>query len=390
MNIRLQRVSLHKRSDGDPGFHDRGERYLDKIYSDCWAEEFREHVVSVARLDARNEGGKGLRNNDILILKGSEVNSLLAGQELRVIETVGRAYEAHGRGESSLPHSTFLRFPDNPTDRIIALPAYLGGEWGIAGIKWVASFPGNLELGMERASALVVLNSLQTGMPEAILEGSLISAKRTAASAALAARWLHGGKKMNRMGLVGCGLINFEITRFQLAIFPELKHLVIYDMDMARAEQFSRKCQETFDGLEVEIVKELKTALGTSSLISLATTANSPYIENLSEISPGAVLLHISLRDLAPQIIISCDYVVDDIDHVCRAQTSVHLAEQLTGNRDFLRCTLADVLMGKAVSRRDAESIVVFSPFGLGILDLALADLVRELGLGQGKGTMIG
>jgi N-[(2S)-2-amino-2-carboxyethyl]-L-glutamate dehydrogenase len=330
-----------------------------------------------------------MRNDDILILKGSEINSLLAGQELRVIDIVRMAYEAHGRGESSLPHSTFLRFPDNPRDRIIALPAYLGGKRGLAGVKWVASFPGNLELGMDRASALVVLNSAQTGRPEAILEGSLISAKRTAASAALAAQWLHGGEKINCVGLVGCGPINFEISRFLLAIFPEIKRLVIYDLDLARAEQFKRKCQETFGELEVEIAKEVKAALECSSLISLATTASKPHIEDLSEVSPGSTILHISLRDLAPQIIISCDNVVDDIDHVCREQTSVHLAEQLTGDRGFLRCAITDVLMGKAASRRDAECIVVFSPFGLGVLDLAVADFVRKLGLAQGKGTMI-
>jgi ornithine cyclodeaminase/alanine dehydrogenase-like protein (mu-crystallin family) len=124
--------------------------------------------------------------------------------------------------------------------------------------------------------------------------------------------------------------------------------------------------------------------------LSFATTANVPHIEAPSEFSPGSTILHISLRDLAPQIIISCDNVVDDIDHVCRAQTSIHLAEQLTGNREFLRCTIADVLMGKAASRRDADSVVVFSPFGLGVLDLAVADFVRKLGLAQGKGTMIG
>jgi N-[(2S)-2-amino-2-carboxyethyl]-L-glutamate dehydrogenase len=330
-----------------------------------------------------------MRNDDILILKGSEINSLLAGQELRTIDVVRKAYEAHGRGESSLPHSTFLRFPDNPRDRIIALPAYLGGEWGLAGIKWVASFPGNLELGIDRASALVVLNSAQTGRPEAILEGSLISAKRTAASAALAAQWLHGGNKINCVGLVGCGLINFEICRFLLAIFPEIKHLVLHDLDLARAERFKRKCQETFGVLEVEIAKEATAALAYSSLISLATTASTPHIDDLSEVSPGSTILHISLRDLAPRIIISCDNVVDDIDHVCREQTSVHLAEQLTGNRRFLRCAIADVLAGKAAPRRDAESIVVFSPFGLGVLDLAVADFVRKLGLAQGKGTTI-
>src|SRR5262249_37794598 len=160
--------------------------------------------------------------DDILILKGSEINSLLAGQELMVIDIVRMAYEAHGRGESSLPHSTFLRFPDKPRDRIIALPAYLGGKRGLAGVKWVASFPGNLELGMARAAHLAGLNAAEAGRPEAFPEGSLISAKRTAASAALAAQWLHGGKKVNCVAMVGCGPINFEISRFLLAVFPEI------------------------------------------------------------------------------------------------------------------------------------------------------------------------
>jgi len=331
-----------------------------------------------------------LRNDDILILTGSEVDSLLAGQELKLIDTVRMVYETHGRGASSLPHSTFLRFPENSRDRIIALPAYLGAEWKIAGIKWVASFPKNLELGMDRASAIVVLNSSQTGRPEAIIEGSLISAKRTAASAALAAQCFVVSEKVNQLGLIGCGLINFEIVRFLLAALLEIKHIVIFDLNPTRAAQFKRKCHETFGVIEVEIAKELNAALERSSLISLATTAITPHIEDLSAISPGCTILHISLRDLSPQVILSCDNVVDDVDHVCRAQTSIHLVEQLAGNRNFIRCTLADVLMRKAAARRDAQSVVVFSPFGLGVLDLAIAGLVRDFGLAQGMGTMIG
>ena len=68
-----------------------------------------------------------MRDGDIAILRGSEVRAVLAGRELELIQAVRIAYETHGDGDSSLPHSTFVQFPGQPQDRIIALPAYLGG-----------------------------------------------------------------------------------------------------------------------------------------------------------------------------------------------------------------------------------------------------------------------
>lgn len=330
-----------------------------------------------------------MHNGDILILTGQEVQAALAGRELEVVEIVRKAYQAHALGESSLPHSTFLRFPADQKNRIIALPAYLGQEFGIAGLKWVASFPGNRQQNLDRASAVIVLNSPFTGRPETLLEGSIISAKRTAASAALAVQSLRNGHRANSAGLIGCGLINFEIVRFLQAVCPEVTRLIITDLSRAQAEHFKEKCRNTFAKLDVQVVEDSQHVLTEASLISFATTAAQPHISDLSSCAPGTLILHISLRDLAPEAILSCDNIVDDVDHVCGAQTSVHLAEQLTGSRDFIRCTLADILTGQAPTRRDAESKTVFSPFGLGILDLAVAKLVREFGLRQNQGTVI-
>jgi len=329
-------------------------------------------------------------DGNIAILRGSEVRALLAGRELEVIQAVRTAYETHGDGDSSLPHSTFLRFPGQPQDRIIALPAYLGGECRIAGIKWVSSFPENLHLGVDRASAVLILNSTKTGRPEAVLEGSVISAKRTAASAALAAECLLSGKKVGRVAMIGCGLINFEIARFLLAVFPEVETFVLFDKDEARAKQFQNKCQKTFGQVGVEIATDVKTTLCNSPLISIATTALAPYLSELRECLPGSAILHISLRDLTPDVILSCDNVVDDVDHICRAQTSVHLAEQLVGHRNFIRCTLADILRGRAPARNGSEGVSVFSPFGLGVLDLAVGKLVRDLALQRGLESVVG
>ena len=330
-----------------------------------------------------------MRNDDILILKGHEVLSLLTGREAELIDLERAAYEAHSGGHSSLPHSLFLRFPHDQRNRIIALPAYLGEEFDVAGIKWIASFPGNVQSGLDRASAVVILNSPQTGRPEAIIEGSIISAKRTAASAVLAAQQWRDGRRDTRAALLGCGLINFEVARFLLATCPEVTSLVVYDLDESRARHFAHKCQTTFGALDVTVAADIGQLLSGAALVSIATTAAQPHLHDLTACAPGALVLHISLRDLAPEVILACDNVVDDIDHVCRAQTSVHLAEQLTGHREFIRCTLADILRGHAPARRDATTITVFSPFGLGVLDLALGKFVRDLAYQQHKGALI-
>ncbi len=327
--------------------------------------------------------------SSLLLLTAADVQSLLAGRESDLIELVRTAYEAHHRGESSLPHSTFLRFPDDPANRIIALPAYLAGELGGAGVKWVSSFPGNVRQGLDRASAMVILNSLETGRPAVMMEGSIVSAKRTAASAALAAHALHRDKAVESVGVIGCGLVNLEIQRFLLSRFPSIRRLHVHDLDVGRAERFKRACAEHLHRPDVEVERDVRSVLRSAALISLATTAARPHVTDLSGLAPGATILHISLRDLAPEVILACDNVVDDVDHVCRAQTSVHLAEQLSGRRDFVRCALAEITSGTVAARRDDRSVAVFSPFGLGVLDVAVGELVHRRALAEGRGTWI-
>jgi N-[(2S)-2-amino-2-carboxyethyl]-L-glutamate dehydrogenase len=328
-------------------------------------------------------------DRDVLVVGGDQVRELLAGREQEVLAAVRAAYLAHAHGQSSLPHSTFLQFPGHAANRIIALPALLAGDFNVAGVKWIASFPGNVDHGQARATAVLVLNSCANGRPEAILEGSLISAARTAASAALAAESLLAGRAPGLTGMIGAGLINAEIARYLRVTLPGATGFLLHDLEPARAARAAAAWRRALPGIETEVARGIDEVLRRCELVSFATTAARPHVGDLAHCPPGTAILHISLRDLTPQAILASDNVTDDPDHACRAQTSLHLAEQLTGSRHFIRCTLGDILQGTAPARAGDGRVAVFSPFGLGILDLAVGQLVSRLAQACGRTQVI-
>lgn len=328
-------------------------------------------------------------SDGVLVLGASDVQQALAGREVAVLDAVRAAYRLHAEQMTIVPHSSFVPLPGDDGRRIIALPAYVGGQRERAGIKWIASFPGNLQRGLERASAVIVLNSMTTGYAEVIMEGSRISAARTAASAAVATVALRPGEAWREIGLVGCGVINLHVLRYLLGAGIALEHVLLHDLDGPRAERFAADCRREFAPLRVSIAADLDALLSRQSLVSLATTATQPHIESLHGCPPGALVLHLSLRDIAAGAIAGCDNVVDDVDHVCRANTSLHLAALQLGQRDFIRTSIGEILLGEAPARVDETSVTVFSPFGLGALDIAVAGLVGDGAAADHAGTRI-
>ena len=325
----------------------------------------------------------------MLVIAHGEVMSVLADHDSDVVDIVADAYRAHFSGSSALPHSVFLRFPGDDRNRIIGLPGFLDGKSETAGIKWIASFPGNIERGIPRANALIVLNDTDTGRPTAVIEGSTISARRTGASAALAARLLpRPGSPDTSVALIGCGVINFEVLRFLRCTVPGLTTVTLFDVQRSRAEEFSGQVARSWPDLRVRVVADIRAAMTGESLVSIATTAVEPHLD-LRDVAPGALVLHVSLRDLTADAILRADNVVDDVDHVCREQTSVHRAQQQVGHTGFIRDTIGGLLEQPDPAPRPADRVTVFSPFGLGLLDLAVARLVHTRAVGHSLGLAV-
>jgi 2,3-diaminopropionate biosynthesis protein SbnB len=320
------------------------------------------------------------------VIGGAEALAYLQANRSICVDLVRRAYLAHSIGDSALPHSSFLRIPHRERDRIIALPAYLGGEFDVAGVKWIASWPGNTAHGLARASAVLVLNDPATGFPFACLEASVISATRTAASAVLGAEALVGERRVHRIGFVGTGFISGHVADFFTDLGWRADGFRLFDLDRAAAERFASRLA-AHDAPDVRVVAEAADLFAECDLVVLATVAGTPHLDDPGLLANRPVVLHLSLRDLAPALILEAQNVTDDVDHAVREQTSLHLAERQTGDRDFIDGTIADLLTGRL--RRDFDRAAIYSPFGLGVLDLAVGQWVYDQAAKAGGGFVV-
>ncbi|MFJ3487553.1 2,3-diaminopropionate biosynthesis protein SbnB [Pseudomonas sp. NPDC090202] len=322
---------------------------------------------------------------DFHVIPGAVVKDILDQQAHSMVARIEQAYLQHHDGQTINPDSYFLRFPQQPANRIIALPASLEGDDGVAGIKWISSFPGNVARQQPRASAVVILNDRETGYPYACLEGAQISAVRTAASAVSGAFWLNGqSRKAATVGFIGAGVIARNIARMLAVEGWSIDQAVVHDFDEASAGALTAYIEQS--DLCAARSGTLEQALA-ADLVIFATTAGEPYVLPPQAFRAGQVVLNISLRDIAPQLLLQANNLCDDIEHCMKANTSPHLAEQLSGNRTFMNGTLAGLIRGEV--ELDPQRPSIFSPFGLGVLDLALGKFVVDTALAESRAVAI-
>ncbi|WP_405902331.1 2,3-diaminopropionate biosynthesis protein SbnB [Streptomyces sp. NBC_00656] len=327
--------------------------------------------------DPVSDTAEGVTVPPFAVIPGGQVRQALDGREKEIVEVVEAAYRLHGAGRTVNPPSSFLRFPDRAASRMIALPASLGGGSPVDGLKWISSFPENVRSGVPRASAVLILNDPGTGYPFACLESSIISATRTAASAVSAADRLSRDRtRPTRVGFFGTGLIARYIHTFLEGSGWTFDDIGVYDVSAESAAGFRLYAEQSGSAAPVTVHHAPEELIRTSDLVVFATVAGEPHVDEPAWFDHNPVVLHVSLRDLAPRVLLASTNIVDDIEHCLRAATSPHLTEQLTGNRNFVHGTLEDVMAGRVTVPADRPA--VFSPFGLGVLDLAVGSFVYD------------
>lgn len=282
-------------------------------------------------------------------------------------------------GTSAVPLDAYLRSPDpGHFDRIIAKAGLVGTT---AGVKWIASAPSNLERGMPRATGLLILNDVVTGVAYAILDAVPVSNLRTAGVALVFLRAFR--RAFRRAVVVGAGVHGREHCRQllharELGLFQQLDEVLVYDLSDAARQSFGEELPGVKPlGDPGEIFKDHTLAL-------YCTNALKPHV-GADDVrgKRGLTVVHTSLRDFLPEALGIFDHcVADSVEHVARAATSVDLAIRagLLRRRDCLALTqlLAAARQGAEPPFADDENVIL-NPMGLVPNDLVVGEAIYRM-----------
>jgi N-[(2S)-2-amino-2-carboxyethyl]-L-glutamate dehydrogenase len=315
------------------------------------------------------------------VIDGENIRRILMSNLDQVWRVIRDAYIAHEQGKTVNPQSVFLRFGGESPNRIIALPAYVATAER-AGIKWISSFPKNIDAGLPRASAVLILNDVNTGYPVACLEATTISAVRTAMSALICLEELCDGRQLASFGIVGCGDIAAMFVRILASRGWRISEILIHDIRPERLHGFALLTSRLFPEAGIRTDLGLPQTIARGAAILFATTAIRQYISDISLFGHKPVVLHLSLRDLDPAILDSSQNIVDDPSHVLRAGTSLDKARERATDEVVIDGSIGDLILQRL--RRDPARPTVVSPFGLGMLDVALGSFVYDQAVSAG------
>ncbi len=307
----------------------------------------------------------------------------------QVLDTVESVLALHDANQVLLPSKVIVDLGERERGRINAMPAYLGGEFNVCGLKWIAGFPPNpVKHGIPRAHAVTILNSADTGVPLAIMDGTYISAMRTGAVTGVGARYL-ANPASEVIGIIGCGVqARTQIMALQAAV-PAVKVVRAYDIRKEARDQFLRWVAETLD-LKGDGADTPRQAVEGADIVVTVTVADGPIVKD-AWLKKGSLFAHVgSYQEEEEAVIFNADKVVVDIwEEVLHRGTPLLARLFRAGkiNEARIHANIGTIIRGKKKGRETPQERIFFSPLGLGSEDLGVACLVYRAAKQKGLGV---
>ncbi len=325
-------------------------------------------------------------------------------------------------GDNGNSHGCMISFPDKPEfpnmpqngpdRRFMAMPAYIGGKFDIAGMKWYGSNVANRERELPRSILMMMLNDKETGAPLALMSANLVSAYRTAGVPGVGVKNL-ALKAAKVLGIIGPGVINCTAIETFAALRPTLDTLKIKGRGKASIDRciayVKKKCPQFKN---IIVCDTLEECIRDSDIISFATSTPMgsgvsayPHVET-EWIKPGALFCLPGSGDFDDDFILSgrpklvvdniklyeawaeeYPYPTYDMIYILGSKFMDLLHE---GRLDKSRIhDLGAILNGKTPGRESEDQVILYSVGGMPVEDVAWGKEIYDYAIGHGIGTKL-
>lgn len=299
-----------------------------------------------------------------------------------IIAAVEEMFREKGMGRTEMPPKIGIH--PRPDAFIHAMPAYIP-KFGAAGLKWVSGFPENAKRGLPYISGLIVWNDAETGLPLAVLDATWVTAQRTGAATAVAAKYL-ARKNSEVVGVLGCGVQGFSNVAALKCLFP-LELVKAYDVVPGAAKAYGRKVRDEL-GLEVEIVPFPEAAVRGSDIVVTA----GPILKEPKPVIKDAWFERGSFASPVDydsywksEVLLSVDkFCTDDVAQMMYTKTLGYFKGIPSKVLD-----LGDIVAGKTSGRERDEERTMSMNLGLALDDMSVAPLVYRAAVEKGLGTVL-
>lgn len=323
-----------------------------------------------------------------LVLCEEHIKELLSLEE--VIDAVEEAFKMKGLGHAQMPSKQYLYMKKYNGD-LRTMPAYLE-ETGVAAVKVVNSHPENRKHGLPTVMATIILANPKTGLPEAVMGGTWITALRTGAAGAIAAKHL-ANPKPKTVGIIGAGAqARTQLMGLEL-VFETIKEVKVWDINEKVASQYAKEMEKQYIQSNFVPVKTVKNATKDADIIVTVTPSRKPlvsanwvdkgvHINSIGADAPGK-------QELDPNILLKSKLVIDDWEQGCHGgEINVPVSKGIL-KKDDVWGDISQVVAGLKQGRTSQDEITVFSSTGLAIQDAAAANVAYKKALKQKMGNYI-
>lgn len=306
--------------------------------------------------------------------------------------------------------SPFPEMPvDGPDRRFMAMPAYLGGKFDMAGMKWYGSNAENRKKGLPRSILTLILNDKDTGAPLAFMSANILSAYRTGAVPGVGFKYF-AKENAETIGIVGPGVMSKTALAATMAVRPSIKTVKVKGRGQESLNRFIEHVKKEYPGVNVYAVNSIEEAVRDSDIVSVSTSSPTgdpslyPYIAE-EWIKPGAVIESTAALRFDDDFVINRARTVTDNIKLYEAWEeemkpdayntipipAVRVEDLIADGRMQTAQIddLGDVLLGKIPVHRSEDEIVIYSVGGMPVEDIAWGTIVYRNALKKGIGTKL-